>query len=256
MSMRFGFDHYFLLKNKLKSRFSNIRLMNECFFKYCILQFVTTTVFTVSGVSISSAVTKKTSKRRIFFLFKPRFIFCLSPRKMWWPRMDLRQRAFFKLSHTASWEPLWKIRYKIIISSFQINNLWYLYLVFLYSNAPQSNRIYNSLYILEWYRLPLKYQHIYHVLIHKAQRPQLLFIAGIRPLNMETCLSVSKNFWFIYCRLVFIEILYFFRHSRPSIHMLCWCQRWSKQHQFDSLVQNWKNSHFNGDGMTLMYDEN
>lgn len=46
------------------SHCSNIRLMNDCFFKYCILQFLTTTVFTVGGMSISSAV----SKRFCFFL--------------------------------------------------------------------------------------------------------------------------------------------------------------------------------------------
>lgn len=31
--------------------------MNECFYWYCILQFFTTVVFTVSGVSVASAVT-------------------------------------------------------------------------------------------------------------------------------------------------------------------------------------------------------
>lgn len=55
----------------------------------------------------------------------------------------------------------------------------------------QSNRIYQAVTELNWYQLSVKDRKIYLMLLLKAQRPQILYIAGLKPLNMETGLAVS-----------------------------------------------------------------
>lgn len=54
----------------------------------------------------------------------------------------------------------------------------------------QSNHMYDALFSLNWYHLPLEKQRIYQTLLHHSQRPQVIYIAGITALNMETCVSV------------------------------------------------------------------
>ena len=55
----------------------------------------------------------------------------------------------------------------------------------------QSAEICNAISTFDWYLLPRTERKIYQLLLHHAQEEQVLYIAGIKPLNMETALAVS-----------------------------------------------------------------
>lgn len=55
----------------------------------------------------------------------------------------------------------------------------------------QSDQIYDAVRAFKWYKLPQNEWKNYLVQLHYAQQPQRLYIGGIKPLNMETCVSVS-----------------------------------------------------------------
>lgn len=55
----------------------------------------------------------------------------------------------------------------------------------------QSNCIYETLLSFKWYELPPSELQIYSILLHHAQQPQIIYIGGVVPLNMETFLDVS-----------------------------------------------------------------
>lgn len=55
----------------------------------------------------------------------------------------------------------------------------------------QSNRVYDAARSFKWYYLPQSEMQNYQILLHSAQQPQILYIAGVFPLNMETCVSVG-----------------------------------------------------------------
>lgn len=45
---------------------------------------------------------------------------------------------------------------------------------------------------MKWYLLPTSQAKIYLLFMQNVQQPQILYVAGIKPLNMEICVSVSK----------------------------------------------------------------
>lgn len=56
----------------------------------------------------------------------------------------------------------------------------------------QSERIYNGLCTLKWYELPLAEQKMYALLLVHAQEPKVFYLAGVKPLNMDTYTKVSS----------------------------------------------------------------
>lgn len=66
------------------------------------------------------------------------------------------------------------------------------YLFFNQFLIHQSTRILDAVAAFEWYLLPHRERKIYQLFLHHAQQEQVLYIAKIKPLNMETSLSVSK----------------------------------------------------------------
>lgn len=56
-----------------------------------------------------------------------------------------------------------------------------------------SDRIYDALITVKWYNLPSNVMKSYYILLQSAQQRKRLYIAGVIPLNMETCLQVLTN---------------------------------------------------------------
>lgn len=58
----------------------------------------------------------------------------------------------------------------------------------------QSNEIYEAIKAFKWYLLPQKEMQNYLILLHNAQQSKILYVAGILPLNMETCVTVRISY--------------------------------------------------------------
>lgn len=46
---------------------------------------------------------------------------------------------------------------------------------------------------MKWYLLPQNYCNVYQMLLRQRQQQQTIFIAKVKPLNMETSLGVSEH---------------------------------------------------------------
>lgn len=57
----------------------------------------------------------------------------------------------------------------------------------------QNDRIYESIIRGDWYLMPAEDQAKYMIFMHNAQHAKALTVGGIAPLNMATCVSVSKT---------------------------------------------------------------
>lgn len=55
----------------------------------------------------------------------------------------------------------------------------------------QSSDVRASIQGLRWYHLPKSQIQNYLILLHCVEKPQILYVAGVKPLNMETCAYVS-----------------------------------------------------------------
>lgn len=55
----------------------------------------------------------------------------------------------------------------------------------------QSNNISEAVKTFSWYRLPTNELKHYKFFLQHSQRLQVILIGGVRPLNMQFCLSVS-----------------------------------------------------------------
>lgn len=67
----------------------------------------------------------------------------------------------------------------------------------------QHDRIYESTLLLNYYELPLRDQHLYRYFIKGCQKPALLTVGGMAPLNLSTCVNVRgvhlfSSFYFIH----------------------------------------------------------
>lgn len=71
------------------------------------------------------------------------------------------------------------------------------------------------MHTFKWYILPRHEQRNYNMLLHYVQHPRAIYIAGIKPLNMETCLAVSGQS----TRQMFIDSPNF--HSLFFLSQLC-----------------------------------
>lgn len=56
----------------------------------------------------------------------------------------------------------------------------------------KSLRIVDALYTVEWYLFSQKQKRIYHIFLQDIQRPSILHVLHVLPLNMETCVAVSN----------------------------------------------------------------
>lgn len=50
-----------------------------------------------------------------------------------------------------------------------------------------------SLFDLEWYKLPVNEQRVYQELLLHAQKPKVIYIADVKPMNVATYLAVSTT---------------------------------------------------------------
>lgn len=57
--------------------------------------------------------------------------------------------------------------------------------------SSQSNDIREKISSFDWYLLPKQERRNYAMLLHNSQEYKKLFIAGVSPLNLQTCVSVS-----------------------------------------------------------------
>lgn len=55
----------------------------------------------------------------------------------------------------------------------------------------QGDGIHESLRVFQWFLLPRNNIQIYQILLHHSQQPNVILLAELRELNMETCLAVS-----------------------------------------------------------------
>lgn len=58
-------------------------------------------------------------------------------------------------------------------------------------NCLQSNDISEAVKFFSWYHLPDTELKHYQFFVKHSQRLQVILIGGVRPLNMQFCLSVS-----------------------------------------------------------------
>lgn len=55
----------------------------------------------------------------------------------------------------------------------------------------QNNKIYDAVKCFDWTRFPKNETQIYQIFLMHVQQPQIIYIAGVWELNMETCVFVS-----------------------------------------------------------------
>lgn len=63
--------------------------------------------------------------------------------------------------------------------------------VVVFCSTLQSCEVSTSLQRIRWYQLPRGEIRIYQIMLHYVGQPQILYIAGIIPLNVETAVDVS-----------------------------------------------------------------
>lgn len=54
----------------------------------------------------------------------------------------------------------------------------------------QHDKIYEATLLLNFNELPLKEQRLYRFFVRGCQKPTLLTIGGLAPLNLSTCVTV------------------------------------------------------------------
>ena len=65
-------------------------------------------------------------------------------------------------------------------------------LLFICYCIQQSTKVCTSFQELCWYNLPKSEIQNYRILLLCVAKPQILYLAGVKPLNMELCLAVSS----------------------------------------------------------------
>lgn len=55
----------------------------------------------------------------------------------------------------------------------------------------QSNRVYEAVKVFEWHLMPFRLITNFQIMLHISQQPQILYVAKVKPLNMETSVAVS-----------------------------------------------------------------
>lgn len=110
----------------------------------------------------------------------------------------------FVVSITRSWCIRWRIEtkrnkllnlrcscYTCNIRNLYIDILWWSFC----TSFLKHDRIYNAALELRWNELPITEQKMYQLFIQKCQNPTLLTVAGLYPLNLDTCLMVCYFFF-------------------------------------------------------------
>lgn len=67
---------------------------------------------------------------------------------------------------------------------------------FYFISKIQHDKVYEAGLLLNFHELPLNEQRLYRFFIKSCQKPALLTIGGLAPLNLATCVTVRSCFLF------------------------------------------------------------